>query len=133
MKLLERTKITITKDRKDENVPHSKIIYNELKLVHCNIVNNDYQQNPWVLYTLVSNNTLEKLLEIALTNFIFLKTIAFSYIEVWFTGQNSKSLEIEDKAKIILVINLWAVYKIKYSIKPWNWIIFKYYKFLPLA
>ena len=32
-------------------------------------------------------------------SFIFLKTfnLEFSYIEVWFTDQNSKSLEIENK------------------------------------
>ena len=29
----------------------------------------------------------------------------FWYIEVWFTDQNSKPLEIEDKINIILVIN----------------------------
>ena len=38
-------------------------------------------------------------------NFIFLKTFnsKFSYIEVWFTDQNSKPLE--DKTNITLVIN----------------------------
>ena len=29
----------------------------------------------------------------------------FSYIEVWFTDQNSKPLEMEDKTNITLVIN----------------------------
>ena len=29
----------------------------------------------------------------------------FSYIEVWFTDQNSKPLEIEDEMHIILIIN----------------------------
>ena len=39
--------------------------------------------------------------------FIFLKTfdLEFSYIEVWFSDQNSKLLEIEDKPKINLVFN----------------------------
>ena len=32
----------------------------------------------------------------------------FSYIEVWFTDQNCKPLEIEDKINITLVIN-WSV------------------------
>ena len=38
---------------------------------------------------------------------MFFKTFnsKFSYIEVWFTDQNSKPLEIEDKIKITLVIN----------------------------
>ena len=35
----------------------------------------------------------------------------FSYIEVLFTDQNSKPLEIEDKIKITLVINLSVTYK----------------------
>ena len=40
-------------------------------------------------------------------NILFLKTIEseFSYIEVWFTDQNSKPLEIEDKINITLVTN----------------------------
>ena len=38
---------------------------------------------------------------------MFLKAIdtEFSYVEVWFTGQNSNPLEIEDKINITLVIN----------------------------
>ena len=36
MKLLENTKIKITKDENGENVPHLEIA--ELVLVHCNIV-----------------------------------------------------------------------------------------------
>ena len=41
-------------------------------------------------------------LEISRTNFMFLKTFnsESSYIEVWFTDQNSKMLEMEDKRKI---------------------------------
>ena len=42
MKLLERTENKITKDKNGENVPHLEIT--EVVLVHCNIVNNDYQQ-----------------------------------------------------------------------------------------
>ena len=40
------------------------------------------------------------------TNFIFSKTYnsEFLYTEVWFTHQNKKSLEIEDKKNIYLVI-----------------------------
>ena len=45
---------------------------------------------------------LINLLDISPENFIFLKTFdsAFSYIEVWFTGQNSNPLEIEDKTNL---------------------------------
>ena len=53
-------------------------------LVHCNIVNNYYQQDSTVLYTLVLNKSFGQLLEISSTNFIFLKTFnsEFSYVEV---------------------------------------------------
>ena len=43
IKLLGRTESKITKNRNSGNVPHLEIV--ELVLVHCNIVNNDYQQN----------------------------------------------------------------------------------------
>ena len=53
MKLLGSTKIKITKDKNDENVPHLQII--EVVLVPFDIVNNDYQQDSRVLYTFVPN------------------------------------------------------------------------------
>ena len=76
-------------------------------IVHCNIVNNDYQQDSRVLYTFVPNKWFGQLLHILPNYFIFLKTFnpEFSYIEVWFIDQNSKPLEIEDKINITLVIN----------------------------
>ena len=79
----------------------------EVVLVHCNIVNNNYQQDSRVLYTFVPNKSFGQLLDISPKNFIFLKTFdsEFSYIEVWFTDQNSKQLEIEDKINITVVIN----------------------------
>ena len=105
MKLLGRTKSKITKDENRDNVPHFKI--NEVVLIYCNIVNNDYQQDSRVLYSFVPNKSFGQLLDISPKNFIFLKTfdLEFSYIEVWFTEQNSKPLEIEDKIKMNLVIN----------------------------
>ena len=52
MKLLGSTENKITKDKNGENVPHLEIT--EVVLVHCNIVNNDYQQDSRVLYTFVN-------------------------------------------------------------------------------
>ena len=51
---------------------------------------------------------------------VFLKTLSseFFYIEVWFTDQNSKPIEIEDKLNITLVIKWCIIYKIRYSIEP---------------
>ena len=104
MKLLESTKNEITKDKNHENVPHLEIT--EVVLVHCNMVNNDYQQNSRVLYTFVPNKPFSSLLEISPTKHIFLKTFNSEYneIEVWFTDQNSQPLEIEDRINLTMVI-----------------------------
>ena len=69
MKLLGSTKNKITKDKNGENVPHLEIT--EVVLVHCNIVNNDYQQDSRVLYTFVPNKPFGSLSEISPTNHIF--------------------------------------------------------------
>ena len=53
MKVLRSTKRKTTNDKNGENVPHLEI--NNVVLVHFNIVNNDYQQDSEVLYTLISN------------------------------------------------------------------------------
>ena len=104
MKLLGTTKNKITKDKNGENVPHLKIT--ELILVHCNIVNNDYQQDSRVLYTFVPNKPFGSLLEISPTNHIFLKSFSSEYdkIKVWFTDQNIQPLEMEDRINLIMVI-----------------------------
>ena len=47
MKLLGSAENKITKDKNGKNVPHLEIT--EVVLVHCNIVNNDYQQDSQVL------------------------------------------------------------------------------------
>ena len=108
MKLLGSTKNKITKDKSSENVPHPVIT--EVVLVHCDIVNNDYQQDSRVLYTFVPNKPFGSLLDISphifLSNHIFLKTFNSEYdeIKVWFTDQNSQQLEIEDKINLTMVI-----------------------------
>ena len=105
MKLLGSTKSRITKVENGENVPHLEI--NGVVLIHCNIVNNNYQQDSRVLYTFVPNKSHGQLLDISSKNFIFLKTFhpESSYIEVWFTDQNSKPLEIEDKISLTSVMS----------------------------
>ena len=66
MKLLGGTENKITKDKNGENVPHLEIT--EVVLVHCDIVNNYYQQDSRVLYTFVPNKPFGRLLEISATN-----------------------------------------------------------------
>ena len=96
--------LKITKDKNGENVPHLEIT--EVELVHCNMVNNDYQHDSRVLYTFVPNKSFGSLLDISPSNHIFLKTFHSEYdeIAVWFTDQNSKLLEIEDRINLTMVI-----------------------------
>ena len=100
MKLLGSTESKITKDKNGENVPHLEVV--ELILVHCNLVNNDYQQDSSILYTFLANKTFGRLLEISPTNHIFLKTFnsESQEIKVWFTDQTSKPLEVEYRIKV---------------------------------
>ena len=104
MKLLGITENKIAKDKNGQNVHHLEI--NEVVLVHCNIVNNDYRHDSRVLQTFVPNKLFSSLLEISPTNNIFLKTFNSEYdeIKVWFTDQNSKPLEIEDRINLTMVI-----------------------------
>ena len=69
MKLLGSTESKITKNKNGEDVPHLEAV--ELVLVHCNLVNNDYQQDSRILYTFVPNKTFGSLLEISATNHVF--------------------------------------------------------------
>ena len=69
MKLLGSAKNKINKDKNSENVPHVEIV--ELILVHCNLVNNDYQQDSRILYTFVPNKAFGSLLEILPPNYFF--------------------------------------------------------------
>ena len=105
MKLLGSTKSEITKNKNGENVLRLEIT--EVVLVHFNIVNNSYQQDTRVFYMFAPYKSFGQLLDISPKNVIFLKTFnsEFLCIEVWFTDQNSKLLEIKDKINITVVIN----------------------------
>ena len=104
MKLVGSTESTITGEQNGENVPHLEIV--ELLLVYCNIVNNNYQQKSRILYIFVPNKPFGSLLEISPSTHIFLKIFnsEFQEIKVWFTDQNNKPLEVEDKLNITLII-----------------------------
>ena len=104
MKLLGSTESKITKDKNGENAPHLEVV--ELVLVHCNLVNNDYQQDLRILFTFVPSNSFGSLLEISPTNQVFLKTFnsEFQEFKVWFIDQTSKPLELEDKINVTLII-----------------------------
>ena len=104
MKLLGSTESKITKDKNSENVPDLEVF--QLVLVHCNLANNDYQQDFRILYTFVPNKTFRSLLEISPTNQVFLKTFnsEFHEVKIWFIDQTSKPLELEYKINITLII-----------------------------
>ena len=51
MKLLGSTKSKVTEDKNRENVPHLEVV--ELVLVHCSLVNNNYQEDSRILYALI--------------------------------------------------------------------------------
>ena len=89
----------ITNDKNGENGNHFEIT--EVVLVHCNIVNNNYQQDSRVVYTFVLNKSFSQLLDILPKHLIQ----NFNIFKVWFTDQNYKPLQIEDKTNITLVIN----------------------------
>ena len=78
----------------------------EAVLVHCNLVNNNYQQALKLLFTFVPNKQFGQLINIAPHLLIMLNTAntEFSSIEVWFTDQNSEPPEIEDNVNFTLII-----------------------------
>ena len=64
----------------------------EISLVHCNIANNDYEQDSRVLlYTFVLSKPFVKLLEISPVNFTTLKT----------SNQNFKPLKYGLQIKMV--------------------------------
>ena len=105
MKLSGSKSIIIDADKNSENVPRLENV--EVVLVHCNLINNSYQQNSRVLFTFVPNKQYGQLISISPHSLVFLKTMNtdFSEIEIWFKDQNNNALEIEDNVNISLIIN----------------------------
>ena len=75
MKLLGSTKDTIDADKNSENVPKLENV--EVVLVHCNLVNNAYQQHSRVLFTFVPTKQYGQLISISPHSLVFLKTMIF--------------------------------------------------------
>ena len=104
MKLLGSTKKVVNKDKKGENVPKRESV--EVVLVHCNLVKNDYQHSSKVLFSFVPNKRFGQLINISPNTLTMMNTVntEFSFVEVWFTDQASKALEIEDNVNLTLII-----------------------------
>ena len=104
MRLLGSTKKDADADKNSENVPKLESV--EVVLVHCNLVKNDYQHTSKVLFSFVPNKQFGQLINISPHSLTMMNTVntEFSYVEVWFTDQTSKALEIEDSVNLTLII-----------------------------
>ena len=104
LKLLGRTKKDVDNDKYGENVPKLESV--EVVFVHCNLVNSSYQQASKVLFTFLPNKQFGQLITISPHLLIMLKTAnaEFQSIQLWFTDQNNRPLEIEDSVNITLII-----------------------------
>ena len=74
--------------------------------MHCNLVTNNYQQASKVLFAFVPSKQFGQLINLSphwLTMLNATNT-EFSSIEIWFTDQNIKLLEIEDNVNLTLLI-----------------------------
>ena len=104
MKLLGSPKKVVDEDKNGENVLKLESV--EIVLVHCNLVKNDYQHTSKVLFTFVSNKEFGQLINISPHSLTMMNTVntEFSSVEVCFTDQASKALEIEDNFNLTLII-----------------------------
>ena len=103
MQLLGTSKKDIDQNKNGELVPRLETV--EVVLVHCNLVNNSYQQASKV-FTFVPNKQFGQLITITPHFLTMLKTTnaEFSFTEICFTGQNNRPLEIEENVNITRII-----------------------------
>ena len=87
MQLLGSSTKDIDQNKDREIVP--RLETGEVVLVHCNLVNNSYQQASKVLFTFVPNKQFGQLITITPHSLTMLKTInsEFSFIEIWLTNR----------------------------------------------
>ena len=83
MKSLGRTGKNINKYKDSDHVPNLEI--DEVVLMHCNLVNNGYQQPSKLLFRFVPNNQFRQLINISPNSLIMLNTAntEFSFIDVY--------------------------------------------------
>ena len=102
IKLLGSTKKD-NSDKNSENVP--KLESAGVVLVHCNLVKNDCQHTSKNLFSFVPNKHFGQLINISPHSLTMMNTVntEFSFVEVWFTDQASKALEIEVNVNLTLI------------------------------
>ena len=74
--------------------------------MRCNLVKNDDQHAPKVLFTFVPTKQFGQLIDISPHSLTIMNTVntEFSSVEVWFADQVSKALEIEDNVNLTQII-----------------------------
>ena len=99
MKLFGSTKKLINTLRNGENIPGHEVV--DIVLVQCSLVDNQYQQKSEVY------SYYAYLLNVEPSNLVFLKTYntECGEIIITFADQNGRSLEIEDKVNLTMLIN----------------------------
>ena len=104
MRLIGSAKKDKDQDKDEKDVPRLESA--EVVLVHYNLVNNNYQQASKVIFTFVPNKQFGQLITNGPHSLIVLHAtnIEFSSIEVWFTEQKSKQLEVEDNVNRPLIL-----------------------------
>ena len=104
MKLLGNAEKDADKDKDGEDAPKLESV--EVVFVHCNLVNGSYQEASKILFTFVPNKQFGQLITISPHLLTMLKATSagFQSVELWFTDQNNRPLEIEDSVNTILII-----------------------------
>ena len=92
-------------DQKQDGEIMPKLETVEVDLVHCNLVNNNYQQASDALFTFSPNKQFGQLVTITTHSATMSKTTnaEFSFIEIWFADQNNRPLEIEYNVNITII------------------------------
>ena len=97
-------KKSVDNGKNGEIVPKLESV--EVVLVHCNLVKNDYQHISKVLFRFLPNKQFGQLITISPHPLTMMDTVntEFSFVEVWFTDQASKALDIKDNINLTLII-----------------------------
>ena len=101
---IRRAKKDVVKDKDGKDV--AKLESVEVVLAHYNLVNNSYQKASKILFTFAPNEELGQFITVSPHLLTMLNTTSaeFQSIELWFTDQNNRPLEIENSVNITLII-----------------------------
>ena len=97
VRLLGSGKKGVDKDKDGKNMPKLESV--EVVLVYCNLVKNGYQHTSKVFFFFVPDKQFGQLINISPHSLTMTNTVntEFFSVEVWFTDQASKALEMLQK------------------------------------